>query len=64
MAAGGLDNSLWNLKSVEVFDTAWTTADWSLQEEVSSHCAVALSDGQLVILGGHTNRKADFEILL
>ena len=64
MAAGGYDNSDWLLKSVELFspgDTAWTTADWSLQEEVSSHCAVALSDEELVILGGRINRKADLE---
>ena len=67
VAAGGRNNSRRLLKSVELLgpgDTAWTTADWSLQEEVSEHCAVALSDEELVILGGWTNRKADFEILL
>ena len=60
MAAGGRDNldNSGRLKSVELFDTAWTTVDWSLQEEVEDHCAVALSDEELVILGGYTGRKA------
>ena len=56
VAAGG-DNSGRLLKSVEVFDTTWNTADWSLQEEVGSHCAVALSDQELVILGGWTRQE-------
>ena len=63
VAAGGYNSGRY-LKSVELLspgDTAWTTADWSLQEEVSSHCAVALSDEELVILGGRINRKADLE---
>jgi len=57
VAAGGYDSGR-NPRSVELLgpgDTAWTTADWSLQEEVSEHCAVALSDEELVILGGWTN---------
>ena len=60
VAAGGRDNldNSGRLKSVELFDTAWTTVDWSLQEEVEDHCAVALSDEELVILGGYINRKA------
>ena len=57
MAAGG-KNSSGRLKSVEILDTAWNTADWSLHAEVYRHCAVALSDEELVILGGDTNRKA------
>ena len=57
VAAGGWGNS-GRLKSVELFDRAWTTANWSLQEEVEDHCAVALSDEELVILGGYINRKA------
>ena len=58
VAAGGYNDNSGRLKSVEVFDTTWNTADWSLQEEVSAHCAVALSDQELVILGGWTTRKA------
>ena len=59
VAAGGYYSG--RLKSVEVLspgDTAWTTADWSLQEEVNDHCAVALSDEELIILGGWDGRKA------
>ena len=60
LSAGGYDGSGW-LKSVELLSpgqTAWTTADWSLDDLVLKHCAVALSDYELVILGGLTNRKA------
>ena len=58
VAAGGQDSSERLLKSVEVFDTTWNTADWSLQEEVRDHCAVTLSDEELVILGGYTRQES------
>ena len=64
VAAGGYNANSGRLKSVELLslgkgrETAWITAEWSLDEEVAGHCAVALSEHELVIIGGYSNRKA------
>merc|ERR1711962_845914 len=55
VAEGGYGSN--RLSSVEILGEigGWSTASWSLKTPVSSHCAVATSSNNLVILGGHTD---------
>ena len=59
VVAGGYSQGKY-FRSVEMLrpgDAAWTTASWSLKEEICEHCAWSGSPTELIILGG-ANRKA------
>merc|ERR1711915_914450 len=54
---GAYDYCDYYVDRVAIFKGNWTRADWELNESLAHHCAVALSEKEVVTIGGRTDVK-------